>query len=84
MKALKFIILSLLVASCGQAKDEETPITTKENVTVAEYEVVGTRYCHDVEKYVIDGHEYLVFSSKLANPPTVVHSEGCPCKDVPK
>jgi len=80
MKALKFIILALLVASCGQENEVEKSETTDGVVTVTKYKVVGTNFCHDVEKYVIDGHEYLVFSSKIANPPTVVHSEACPCK----
>ena len=83
MKAIKFIILALLVAACGQENDatmSEMSETTDGVVTATKYKVVGTNFFHDVEKYVIDGHEYLVFSSKIANPPTVVHSEACPCK----
>ena len=80
MKALKFIIIALLVASCGQGENTESAETTDGVVTVRKYKVVGTDFFRNVEKYVIDGHEYLVFSSKIANPPTVVHSEACPCK----
>lgn len=32
------------------------------------------------EKIRIDDHDYLMFGSGLANPPTVIHSENCPCK----
>lgn len=37
-----------------------------------------------VEKMGVDGHEYLIFGSGLANPPTVLHNEACPCKQTTK
>ena len=37
-----------------------------------------------VEKIMVDDHDYLMFGSALANPPTVIHSENCPCKQTAK
>lgn len=37
-----------------------------------------------VEKIMVDDCEYLMFGSGLANPPTVIHSEKCPCKQTTK
>lgn len=73
-KLILLLAVILLSGSCT------TPNSKKENEEVirpVEYKVIGT--CHNVQKWVIEGHEYLVFSSKLASPPTVIHSESCPC-----
>lgn len=79
---MRIICLSLLCAlltACSYSntvQKEEKPVCT-----VTGYEVVGSAYYRAVEKFTIDGHEYLVFSAKVANPPTVVHNECCPCKE---
>jgi hypothetical protein len=74
-----------IISTCGSCCDgSDTHIVTNEKpgssldvIPTSKYKVVGSYY--NVEKYVIEGHEYLIFSSKLANPPTVVHNENCPC-----
>ena len=80
MKAFKFIILALLVTACSQEKDEPKPTPVADEISVTHYEINGSQMYRSVEKFVIEGHEYLVFGAKLANPPTVVHNENCPCK----
>ena len=82
MRLLHLIFLLGAATACCQAEQApKEPEQTEQGVVYAtKYKVVGSPYRHDVEKFVVDGHEYLVFSAKVANPPTVVHSEACPCK----
>lgn len=76
-KILLIIVLTILFCSCKQ-----TSADYENNYIIASsYKVVGSSYCTDVEKFIIEGHEYLVFTSKVANPPTVIHSESCPCHE---
>lgn len=76
------IIVSLIF--CVQACKENTHFKSEEcqtgSVGVINY-TVNSRYYRTMEKFLVDGHEYLVFGAKLANSPTVVHSESCPCKE---
>ena len=48
---------------------------------VVKYDVESQWTSTWLEKYVIEGHEYLVFHNKIANPPFVIHSESCPCHE---
>lgn len=48
------------------------------------YKIINADTRTWVEKIGVDGHEYLMFGSGLANPPTVIHSEKCPCKQTTK
>lgn len=77
MKIL-FVLLSVLISSCVQPSAENEAQT----IVATSYTIKGSQYYRRVEKYIIEGHEYLVFSSKIANPPFVVHSESCPCKNI--
>lgn len=80
------LVLSFLLSSpiitVNKSCDEEDLSQYEENeiITVTKYKIVGTDYYRSVEKFVIEDHEYLVFGSKMGNPPTVIHSESCPCK----
>ena len=79
MKKLILILLTAILLSCNN-----TQITTtdeKEIITFSEYRIIGSNYYRSIEKCTIEGHEYIIFGSKLANPPTVVHNENCPCKN---
>lgn len=91
MKKILFILFAfLLMVACDPLEQNvtSTPIqqVKSDNVAevVAEYKIlpVGAGGCSWVEKWAIDGHEYLVFGSRLANPPTVIHNEACPCKEL--
>lgn len=78
-KIVLLLVVILLSVSCVKPnpKKEKAIKVNEEAIRPIRYKVIGT--CHKVEKMVIEGHEYLVFSSNLANPPTVIHSESCPC-----
>ena len=83
MKRLIILLIILVISSCGNCVTKSIEISPKEErerIIVTTYKVDGTNRSTCVEKFVIEGHEYLVFGSKLANPPTVIHSESCPCK----
>ena len=80
MKKL-IVLLIALVSSCGRVATDDVEQDGKEVIVVTSYKVEGSLYLHNVEKFVIEGHDYLVFSSKIAYPPTIVHSESCPCKN---
>lgn len=83
MKILPYILAIGFVASCEPRQQApELPVKQEPGFVYAtRYTVIGSPFRHDVEKFVVDGHEYLVFSAKVANPPTVIHSESCPCKN---
>ena len=76
------------MAGCDQPVTTQVqPQTTQSDKVaevVVEYKIlpVGAGGRSWVDKWVIDGHEYLVFGSGLANPPTVIHNEACPCKEL--
>ena len=73
------LLIALLFCGCSQ-NDAEPTKARRDRCVVTDFDVVGDRFLF-VQKVTIEGHEYLLFSSKLANPPTVVHSESCPCKE---
>ena len=81
MKRL-FVLLLAIVSSCVQPSEENETQDGKDTIVATIYTIKGTQRSVHVEKFIIEGHEYLVFSNKLANPPFVVHSEGCPCKNI--
>jgi len=70
-----------LVTACIKRSEAAERMERNEEVYVKEYKVVGSHYADYVQKITIEGHEYLMFFSKLAFPPTVVHNENCPCKE---
>jgi len=81
MKKLLVLLLALVVSSCGQPSAEKEAQDGKETIVATIYTIEGSHYFRHVEKFIIEGHEYLVFSDKIANPPSVLHSESCPCKN---
>lgn len=81
---MKKLILILLTAAILLSCKNNTQITKtdeKEIITFSEYRIIGSNYYRSIEKCTIENHEYIIFGSKLANPPTVVHNENCPCKN---
>ena len=84
MKKLFVLLLALVVSSCGQSSAEKEAQNGKDTIVATTYTIKGSpfpHFPHYVEKFIIEGHEYLVFGSKIAYPPFVVHSESCPCKN---
>ena len=81
MKKLLVLLLALVVSSCGQSSAEKEAQDGKNTIVATSYTIEGIHFYRRVEKFIIEGHEYIVFSSKIANPPFVVHSESCPCKN---
>lgn len=85
MKKLIFILSALLltVACKGPAETtQKAPAKEKQVVQVEVFKSApNSNTSSRVEKWTIEGHEYLVFYSKVANPPTVRHSESCPCHE---
>ena len=72
---------ALLVASCAPKSEYGNSTTSKpekEYIKVTKYEMGKSNSCTWVEKYEIEGHEYIVFHNKVANPPFVIHSASCP------
>lgn len=87
---LVFALLTMLVA-CGPVQTSEQPMVQHPEGPEKGYAEILVDYhirYNDtrvwVEKIGIDGHEYLMFGSGLANPPTVIHAETCPCKQTTK
>lgn len=80
---LILIAIAMLMVSCTVKPTEEKKHEHPNKCVVTELEVVGTNFTRTVEKFTIEGHEYLVFTSKVANPPTVIHSESCSCHSKP-
>lgn len=88
---MKKIVIALTAAlmfvscdcDCDCLVDNSSKTTPKPQkdtaITIMTYEIKGYEGTLYIDKMVIDGHEYLLFSSKLANPPTVVHNMACPC-----
>ena len=86
---MKKIVIALTAAlmfvSCGcdclvDNSSETTPKPQRDTATtIMSYKIKGYEDALYIDKMTIDGHEYLLFSSKLANSPTVVHNMACPC-----
>ena len=81
MKKLIFILfaLSLTLACDGPTQEikKEMQVVQVERFKISPETHSSSR----VEKWTIEGHEYLLFINKMANPPTVRHSESCPCHE---
>ena len=82
MKKLLMLSFALVVSSCKQVATDDVVQDRKDTIVVTSYTVKWTQFYRHVEKFIIEGHEYLLFSSQIANPPFVVHSESCPCKNM--
>lgn len=87
MKKVLFVLtIMLMMVSCsqpyqpGQPKFEYSGPETGYAKILVDYRIYGASGKTWVEKIAVDDHEYLMFGSGLANPPTVIHSENCPCK----
>jgi hypothetical protein len=67
----------------SEEQTEEVPVKSEDTLVkpkatrIAIIETEGYHYF--IEKYVIEGHEYLLFSDRIASSPSVVHSASCPC-----
>lgn len=88
---LTFALLVTLVACSGPAPEQTQPVVQKQRCPEKGYAeiLVDYKIKHSdtrtwVEKIRVDDHDYLMFGSGLANPPTVIHSENCPCKQTTK
>lgn len=85
MKKLLLLLFALVITSCGGTVTNGTFSTVqqkeKEAIVATKYPIQGgyNNYC--VHKFVIEGHEYLLFGGNLATSPTVLHSESCPCRN---
>lgn len=86
MKASLWIVfISLitfgLVTACNERSEAAERVETNKEIHVEEYKAVGFHSTDCIiRKFIIEGHEYLMFSSGVASSPTVVHNENCPCK----
>lgn len=90
MKKILFILFSFLLMVACDSSEQNVTSTPKQQVksdnvaeVVTEYKILpaGAGGRCWVDKWVIDDHEYLIFGSGLANPPTVIHNEACPCME---
>ena len=89
-KILFILVMVLMMASCGDLTTSASVQTTRTEQSdkvaqiLVEYKIqpAGDAGRCWVDKWLVDGHEYLVFGSGLANPPTVIHNEACPCKEI--
>lgn len=80
--------VAIVVSACNGPNTEQTqPVVQNQRCPKKEYAeiLVDYKIKHNdtrvwAEKIRVDDHEYLLFGSSLANPPTVIHSENCPCK----
>lgn len=71
----------LTITSCSPVDNQSYKGPEKETAEVLmKYNLKYSDHGTWVEKIRIDNHDYLVFGSGVANPPTVIHSEDCPCK----
>lgn len=84
-KIFSIIILAIFASACSNVGTNSDSIqnniqthTRWQTVEVkAEYDVYNS--CTHIRTIVLDGHEYYMFTSNIANPPYVIHSEACPC-----
>lgn len=91
MKKILFILtLLFLLVGCDQSQSVTTQVqpqtiqSDKVAKVLVDYKIqpTGSSGRCWVDKWEVDGHEYLIFGSGLANPPTVIHNEACPCKEL--
>lgn len=87
---LALALLTTLVA-CSPTSTSEQPTVQKPKgpekgyaEILVDYKIKHADTKTWVEKIRVDGCDYLMFGSGLANPPTVIHSEKCPCKQTTK
>ena len=89
---LALTLLATLVA-CSPTPTPEQTQTVEQNPNgpekgyakiLVDYRIINSDTRDWVKKIRVDGCEYLMFGSGLANPPTVIHSEKCPCKQTTK
>ena len=90
-KILLVLALLTTLVACSPAPTSEQPMVQKQRgpekgyaEILVDYKIINRDTRTWVEKIGVDGHEYLMFGSGLANPPTVIHNEACPCKQTPK
>ncbi len=88
---LAFALLTTLVACSGPAPEQTQSVVQNPNgpekgyaEILVDYKIKHSNTKVWVEKIRVDDHDYLLFGSALANPPTVIHSENCPCKQTVK
>lgn len=87
---LAFALLTTLVACSPTSTSEQSTVQKPKGPEkgyieiLVDYKIINSNTRDWVEKIGVDGHEYLMFGSGLANPPTVVHNEACPCKQTTK
>ena len=86
-KSVLVCLIAFLMAGCDvqpqdnsqKLKDSTKRTSTKPSaVRISTYDVKSSRDYY-IEKYEIDGHEYLLFAGRLASSPAAVHSASCPC-----
>lgn len=87
--ALLVTVLLVTLMACSSRGTEQTQQKPKgpekEYVEIlVDYKIINANTRTWVEKIGVDGHEYLMFGDGLANPPTVLHNEACPCKQTTK
>jgi len=89
---LAFVLLATMVA-CSPTPTPEQTQTVEQNPNgpekgyaeiLVDYRIINANTRTWVEKIRVDDHDYLMFGSGLANPPTVLHNEACPCKQTSK
>ena len=87
-KAILPLALVVALVSCGPETETVTKAGTGTTVdkieVISDYGQISRNSQSWCKKIQVDGHEYLVFGSGLANPPTVIHNMACPCmsKDI--
>ena len=85
-------LTATVISACSSPMTEQTqPVTQKPRgpekghaEILVDYRIINANTRTWVEKIGVDGHEYLMFGDGLANPPTVLHNEACPCKQTTK
>ena len=92
-KLLLALALLATMVACSPTPTPEQTQTVEQNPNdpekgyaeiLVDYKIINSDTRDWVKKIRVDGCEYLMFGSGLANPPTVIHSEKCPCKQITK
>lgn len=88
---LAFALLVTLVACSSPMTEQTQPVVENPGgpekgyaEILVDYKIIHSDTKTWVEKIRVDDHDYLMFGSGLANSPTVIHSENCPCKQTTK